>query len=48
MAWRNRLKQCKAFKKDIRKELIPVAWHPARWWDWCMPEDEKKERIGSM
>ena len=19
-----------------------VAWHPRRWWDWCMPEDEKK------
>ena len=22
---------------------MPVAWHPTRWWDWCMPEDEKKE-----
>ena len=21
---------------------MPVAWHPRRWWDWCMPEDEKK------
>ena len=21
---------------------MPVAWHPARWWDWCMPEGEKK------
>ena len=20
-----------------------VAWHPDRWWDWCMLEDEKKE-----
>ena len=19
-----------------------VAWHPERWWDWCLPEDEKK------
>ena len=19
-----------------------VAWHPDRWWDWCMSEDEKK------
>ena len=26
MAWHNRLKQCKAFKKDISKELMPVAW----------------------
>ena len=22
---------------------MPKAWHPRRWWDWCMPEDEKKE-----
>ena len=20
-----------------------VAWHPSRWWNWCMPEDEKTE-----
>ena len=19
------------------------AWHPSRWWDWCMSEDEKQE-----
>ena len=29
-------------KKDISKELMPVAWHPTRWWDWCLPEDKKK------
>ena len=23
---------------------MPVAWHPDRWWDWCMSEDEKKQR----
>ena len=23
---------------------MPVAWHPSRWWDWCMTGDEKKER----
>ena len=22
---------------------MPKAWHPRRWLDWCMPEDEKKE-----
>ena len=22
---------------------MPVAWHPNKWWDWCMSEDEKKE-----
>ena len=35
MAWRNRYKQRKSCKKDISQELMPVAWHPARWWDWC-------------
>ena len=36
------------FKKERRhrkleSELLPIAWHPGRWWDWCVPEDEKKE-----
>ena len=22
---------------------MPVAWHPTRYWDWCLREDEKKE-----
>ena len=22
---------------------MPVAWHPNRWWDSCVSEDEKKE-----
>ena len=22
---------------------MPVTWHPNRWWDWCVSEDEKKE-----
>ena len=21
---------------------MPRTLHPTRWWDWCMPEDEKK------
>ena len=24
--------------KHIRKELLYVAWHPTRWWDWYMSE----------
>ena len=20
-----------------------LVWHPSRWWDWCFPENEKKE-----
>ena len=22
---------------------MSIAWHPKRWWDWCVSEDEKKE-----
>ena len=22
---------------------MPIAWHPSRWWDWRVSEDEKKE-----
>ena len=32
-----------ACKKGITKELMTVAWHPTRWWDCCIPEDDKKE-----
>ena len=21
---------------------MTIAWHPSKWWDWCVPEDEKK------
>ena len=30
---------------------MAVAWHPTRWWDWCLPENEnnkKKESIKSV
>ena len=30
-------------KASIKEELSPIAWHPSRYWDWCMSEDEKKE-----
>ena len=30
-------------KAKIKEELIPVTWHPSRWWDWCMPEDGGKK-----
>ena len=43
MAWCNTYKQHKACKKELRKELMLVAWNLARWWNWCIPEDEKKE-----
>ena len=33
----------KAQKSQIKKQLMPIAWHPSRYWDWCISEDEKKE-----
>ena len=33
----------KAQKVRLREELMRVAWHPSRWWDWCVPENEKEE-----
>ena len=31
--------------KNVRlnEELLLIAWHPSRYWDWCVPEDDKKE-----
>ena len=23
---------------------MPLAWHPTRWWDWCMSQDEKMKK----
>ena len=30
-------------RRDFHKELIEIAWHPDRFWDWCLSEDEKNE-----
>ena len=43
LAWHNKFEKYEAFKKHINKELMPVTWHPSRWRDWCMLEDEKKQ-----
>ena len=40
--WYNNYKKRKAQKAKIYEELLPIAWHPLRWWDWCMSEDEKR------
>ena len=44
MAGCNKYKQRKTCKKEISNELIPLAWQPTGWWDWCMPQDEKKKK----
>ena len=40
---RDAYRKRKAQKAKIKEELMPVAWHPDRWWNWCVTEDEKKE-----
>ena len=45
--WYEGYKKRKAQKVKIKKELMPIAWHPSRYLDWCMPEEEKKE-IGKL
>ena len=41
--WYEGYQKRKAQKAKIKDELIPISWHPPRWWDWCMPGDKKKE-----
>ena len=43
LAWCSKFKKRKALKERISDELITIAWHPERWRNVCMPEDEKKE-----
>ena len=42
LEWYNEHKKRKAQKAQIKEDLMPIAWHPSRCWDCCMPEDEKK------
>ena len=41
--WYEYYKKQKAQRANIKKDLMPTAWHPSKWWDWCVTEDEKKE-----
>ena len=44
LAWHIEFENHKELKrKMISEELMPIAWHPNGWWDWCMSEDDKKE-----
>ena len=43
LIWYEGYKKCKAQKTKIKEGLRAIAWHPSRWWDWCVPKDEKKE-----
>ena len=41
--WYHDYQKRKAQKSEIKDGLLPIAWHPSRYWDWCMSEDEKRD-----
>ena len=41
LTWHIKFEKRKAFKKELNEELMFTAWHPKRWWNFCMSEDEK-------
>ena len=42
--WYDGYQKYKEQKASIKEQLMPITWHPSRWWDWCIPNDEKKKR----
>ena len=40
--WYQGYKKQKAQKAKIKEELLPIAWHPDRVMDCCMPGEEKR------
>ena len=41
--WYNGYQKCKTQKAKLKEELLPIAWHPSRYWYWCISEAEKRE-----
>ena len=44
LAWHIKFEKRKALKKELNEELMLVAWHPRRWWNFCMSEDEEEKK----
>ena len=42
--WHDGYQKRKAQKAKIKEDILTFAWHPSRWWNWCVPEDEKKDK----
>ena len=40
--WYDGYKKRRAQKASIKEELLPIAWHPSRWRNWCKSKDENK------
>ena len=41
--WYNIYQKRKTQEVSIKEGLLPIAWHPSRYWDWCVSEDEKQK-----
>ena len=39
--WQVKFEKHRELQKVISEELMPVAWHSERWWDFCVSEEEK-------
>ena len=42
--WYDGYQKRKTQKAKIKEELMPIAWHPSRWGDWCPRRREKRDR----
>ena len=43
-AWHVKFEKPQTLEKDLNEELMPIAWHPKRWWNFCVSKDEKKRK----
>ena len=39
LAWHIKFEKCKAFKKELNEELLLIARHPKKWWNFCITEN---------
>ena len=46
--WHIEFGKGRELKKAFIEESMPLAWHLDRWWDWRMPEDEKKKKTSKF
>ena len=40
--WYHEYQKRRAQKAQVKKELLPITWHPDRVMDWCMSEDRNR------
>ena len=43
--WYEGYQKHKAQKAQIKKELMAIALHPSRYWNWCMSEKKRVEAL---